>query len=72
MKIKYEKKYIIEKNEILTKELENMEKLKNEYIKKLKEDLETAENLTAQAKLNIGQMSFEKDSEIVKFKRLCK
>lgn len=72
LKVKYEKKFILEKNEILTRELENMEKLKNEYIKKLKEDLELAENLTAQAKLNVGQIVFEKDTEIVKYKKICK
>jgi len=72
LKLKYEKKCIMEKNEIVTRELENMEKLKNEYIKKLKEDLETAETETAQAKLNVGQIVFERDTEIVKYKKICK
>jgi len=72
LKLNYEKKFLNDQVIILTKELENMEKLKNDYIKKLKEDLEHTEEIAATAKLSVAQILFEKETEIVKYKKFCK
>ncbi len=72
LKLNYEKKFFQDQLEILTKELENMEKLKNDYIKKLKEDLEQTEEIAARAKLSVAEISFEKETELVKYKKYCK
>jgi len=59
LKLNYEKRFLQDQVNILTKEHENMEKLKNDYIRKLKEDLEQTEDIAAQAKLSVAQMSFK-------------
>lgn len=71
MIVKHEKKFLLENNQILIREQEKQEKLNAEYIKKLKDDLENSENLSAHLKLNQGQLVFEQDTEIVKYKRIC-
>lgn len=72
LKLNYEKRFSQDQVNILTKELENTEKLKNEYITKLKEDLEQTEDIAAGAKLAVAQISFDKETEIVKYKKYCK
>jgi hypothetical protein len=72
LRLNYEKHFLQDQVSILTKELENMEKLKNDYIKKLKEDLEQTEEIAARAKLSVAQISFDKETELVKYKKYCK
>lgn len=72
LRLNYEKRFLQDQVSILNKELENMEKLKNDYIKKLKDDLEHTEDIAACAKLSVAQISFEKETELVKYKKYCK
>jgi hypothetical protein len=67
-----ENKFLNEQIEIFKKETEDLKILKDKYIRKLKEDLEEAEKSAANAKINLAQNMFEKDSEVIKYKRLCK
>lgn len=71
LKLNYEKRFFNDQVNILTKELEQMEKLKNDYIQKLKNDLEETEDVAAKAKLSLAQIEFEKETEIVKYKKYC-
>ena len=72
LKLNYEKRFYNDQVVILNKELENMERIKNEYIKKLKIDLEQTEEIAVRAKISVAQIVFEKDTELVKYKKYCK
>jgi len=57
---------------VLKIDLETLEQTKNEYIQKLKNDVEKAEDVAAKAKFSTGQINFEKDSEVLKYRNYCK
>lgn len=71
-RLKVENKFLSEQLELLKKELDNTKTVKENQIRKIKEDLEDAEKIVAGAKISMAQVIFEKDSEVMKYKRLCK
>jgi len=58
--------------EFLLKDTETLEQIKNDYIQKLKKDVEKAEELAANAKFNLCQVNFERENEIIKYKNVIK
>jgi hypothetical protein len=67
-----EAKYLNEKIEILNKEIENLKILREKDVKFLKEELRTTEEHAIVAKVNLATMAFEKDSELIKYRNICK
>lgn len=57
---------------IIKADLETLEETKNQYIQKLKKDVEKAEEEEAKSRFSMGQINFEKDSEILKYRNYCK
>jgi hypothetical protein len=71
-KLTGEAKYLNEKIEILNKEIDNLKKLREKDVKFLKEELRTTEEQAIVAKVNLATMAFEKDSELIKYRNICK
>ena len=63
-----EKKSLLEQVDLLNYNLVNLENNKNEYINKIKTELEQTEVIAAQAKLSVCQIVFEKETEILKYR----
>jgi len=72
MLLTQEKKNFKNEVQVLKTDLETLEQTKNEYVKKLKEDVEKAQDIAAKARFSMGQMNFEKDSEVLKYRNYCK
>lgn len=71
-RFRVENKFLNDQLEILKKELENIKMLKESQIKKIKEELEIADHIAANAKVALAQVAYEKDLDVLKYKRLCK
>jgi hypothetical protein len=71
-KLMRENKFYSEQIDILKKDIENSKIIKENQIKKMKEDIDDANTVAATAKVSLAQAIFEKDSEIVKYKNLCR
>jgi len=65
-------KNLTEEIRLLKDDMDTLERFKNEYISKLKKDLEKEEAISANAKFSIGQLCFEKDCELLKYKNYSK
>lgn len=65
-------KFLKEQIEILKKEFEDLKIIKDNHIKKLKDDIEESMKCEANAKLHLAQSTFEKEYEVIKYKTLCK
>jgi len=67
-----ENKFLSEQIEILKKDIQNSKIIKDHEIKKILLDLEDANTVAATAKISLAQLQFEKDTEIIKYKNICK
>jgi chromosome segregation ATPase len=70
--LRAEVKYLGEKIEILTKDVETQKGLREKDVKFLKEELKNADNMTVNAKVALAQTVFEKDDQIMQLKSLNK
>ena len=71
-KLTGEAKYLTEKIDILNKEIENLKKLREKDVMFLKEELRSTEEHAIVAKVNLATMAFEKESELIRYRNLCK
>jgi outer membrane murein-binding lipoprotein Lpp len=67
-----EHKFLTEKTEILNKEIDNLRLLRDNDVKFLREEVRAAEEQAINAKVGLATLAFEKDSELIKYKNLCK
>ena len=65
-----ENKYLSEKLDIQNKEIDNLKQLKEKDIEFLREEVRKAEEQAVNAKVTLATVSFEKDSELIKYKNL--
>jgi len=66
-----EQKFFHQKIELLTKEIENLKTLRQNDMNYLKLELRAAEEQAINAKVSLATLAYEKDCEMVKYKRLC-
>jgi hypothetical protein len=67
-----ENKTLLKEIDMLKVDLENLEISKADYINKLNKDLDITKDFAANAKFALGQISFDKDVEILKLKNLIR
>jgi hypothetical protein len=72
IKYKAEIKFLQEKVDILTKEMENTKNLYEKDIRYLKDQLRFSEEIAVNAKISLATLAYEKDSEIIKYKNCVK
>ncbi len=65
---KAEVKYLEEKIELLTQDIENQKNIREKDVKFLKEEIKTADGIAVQAKVQLAQVVFEKDDQIMHLK----
>jgi len=70
--LRQEDKNFKEELQVLKSDLDALEATNNNYINKLKIDVELAEDIAARAKFTVCQLNFEKDTEILKYRNYCK
>jgi hypothetical protein len=66
-----EQKFLQQKIDLLNKEIESLRVLRENDVKYLKEELRAAEEQAINAKVSLATLAFEKDCEMIKFKKLC-
>lgn len=70
--LRAENKFLVEANEILTKEKNNIQLLRNNDVAYYKDELKKAEQIAVNAKIQFATYVFEKEEEVIKLKQLNK
>ena len=66
-----EQRFSFQKIELLTKEIESLKTLRQNDINYMKLELRAAEEQAINAKVSLATLAFEKDCEMMKYKKLC-
>jgi chromosome segregation ATPase len=65
-------KFLSDKIHMLTKEIDNQKVLREKDVEYLKKELRMADDATIKAKVELATLAFEKDSEIIRVRNICK
>jgi chromosome segregation ATPase len=71
-KLNAEHKFLTEKCDILSREIELLKQLRDNDVKFLKDELKYAEEQAINAKVGLATLAFEKDSELIRLKNMYK